>query len=101
VPIVLKSGSLNLLEPQGLSRSVTGLLYLTLLDAALNNGPLQGFRKCIEQVPSNKMHIIKLGFVDYLSIFGEYGASVIGLVFISSILLVIILASISTSRPHT
>jgi hypothetical protein len=81
--------------------SVTRLLYLSLLDAALNNGPLQGFRKCIDQVLNHKMHIIKLGFVDYLSIFGEYDASVIGLVFIISILLVIILASISTSHPHT
>jgi hypothetical protein len=30
VPIVLKSGSLNLLDPQGLSRPVMGLLYLLL-----------------------------------------------------------------------
>jgi hypothetical protein len=28
VPIVLKSGSLKLLKPQGLSRPVIGLLYL-------------------------------------------------------------------------
>jgi hypothetical protein len=30
VPIYLKSGSLSLLEPSGLSRSVMGLLYLYL-----------------------------------------------------------------------
>jgi hypothetical protein len=39
VPIVLRTGSLNLLEPSGLSRAVMGLLYL------LHNGQIASVSK--------------------------------------------------------